>query len=497
MQPSQVQHSVLRSNIEAIAAIAAAVKTTLGPAGLDTMLVDEFGNSTCTNDGVTILENIIIQHPVAKLAVEIAKAQEAKVGDGTTSIVVVLERLLETSYRYIEQGMSPNRIARSIEVATTELIKEFKTNSRDLTITSQTLIALIKVAARGDSTISSLVHKALLITAEKNGTDYISNAANSYLEDTITTSSLIDSQVLDGFLIKKKPHFNYPKQYTQAPILIIEGAFEPEPISTEAISTNEGVKRFQNNIEYLQDTAKQIIKTGARIIVTNSSMFPNTEEIFAQENILVLTHLTKNQLQTLAHITGAKPLLRSQLRNDPINTALGNLSSAYFHEDLGGYVFKGKAHYRPTIVLNAQTETVLAEQKRICSDASKVAIVALKEGYLLGEGVAELNLVSTLKNKANQEGPYPAAGFNIMADALTAVFEQILENAGFEAQTYYKNINFNSQNTRGVDLNSGAVINLEDLCIFDATAVKISIYKIASEITSQILRINKLIPGKC
>lgn len=483
----------LELNLEAIKSLTAMVKETLGPNGLDVLLVDEFGDLICTNDGVTILGNLKTQNPIAKFAIQVAKAQEHKVGDGTTSVIIVLEAILEAAYEELKQGLNANRLAKALERLNSKFIEDLSLQSQKLKFNSNEFKSILKIVARENEEISNLVYESINQTLESNGEEYFSQFQSQNLVDNIYYSPRLETQILNGFLIKKTPHFKANQKIQKPRILLLESSLDLDPMPSESAGTDTGMEYFTNNISKIKKIAKQIQSADVNIIASSSSISPILEEALAESGTLVLSHLNKNQIQTLAHISGAETILKSEILDSDFSNKVGELEFYSFIEELNGYLFQGSKFKKFSLALKAETELVGEEKKRICSDACKVSIVTLRDGYVLGEGVAELNLISQL-TKSND--PYEEAAMKILNKSRRAIFEQILQNAGFNHEEYYKAIDFNPKNQLGVDLISGEIIDLNKNLILDSTAVKTSIYQIATEIASQILRISKILASK-
>lgn len=477
---------VLSSNINAISSLAATIRGTLGPKGLDVMLIDQYGDYSCTNDGVEILSKIEIKHPAAKLAIEVAKAQENKVGDGTTTATILTESILTEALMRVKSGIPASKLIQGIELAGKEVIKELKNQSQQIKgLDDPQLLALSKISARGDHELASLLVKA---------------AQNIKDLDQINLSQLIkaypetESRIIDGILIKKKSHFNYAKNFKDAHSLVIEGAFDPEAIPPEAVKTDEGVKKFSTNVDQLMEAAKRIVKAGIKAIFVDASIFPSIEEYFAKENIFVLTQLHKEDLKSIALSTGSKLITRQKLFEaspEEISKLAGTASEINFAPELNGIIVKGQKFYLPNILVSAETNILSSEKERIAIDAARALEAAIRSGYVLGEGIAELKAAKAL-DKIHETNQDLADGIAIVEASLKALFVQITANAGYDANEYLGKI----QGKQGLDLDTGSVIDLEEAGILDPLEVKINAIKIASEIASQILKINLVIQAK-
>ncbi len=500
MLDNQKYSDILNSNINAVASLVATVKGTVGPKGLDVMLVDEFGHTTCTNDGVEILSNLKILHPISRLVNEALKSQEAQVGDGTTSTAILIDALLSSAQNKINNGAKTSRLVKGIQIASEKLINEFRKSSKPIKdINDEKLKQVVSIAARENQIITELIIDAAKKIIDKNKTNILIN--DSYdLAEAVVATSLSESRVLDGLFIKKKTHFNYSQSFNELSCLIIEGPFEPEPMSSEAISTDEGVKRFENNIQTLLDSAKKISKSGIKAVFTSASMFPTIEEFFVKSGIFVLTHLKKSDIDNLIQASGSQLTTRANLLSSEQNLKdySGSLEKITYYPELAGFSLIGSKQYQATIIINAETETILEERKRITKDAIQAMIATLKSGYLMGEGIAELNLIKNLQESKQEfkNDTEISAGFDVVIESLAALFKQIVTNAGFEFSELITKLSLSPQNTKGIDLDNGELLDLEEAGVIDPTEVKISAFKIANEVAAQILKINLIVQAK-
>lgn len=501
MEKTKKYAEVLSNNIQAIRSIVASVRGTIGPKGMDVMIVDEFGNFICTNDGVEILSNIQINHPAAKLAIEAAKSQEIRVGDGTTTAVILCDSLLASALLRINSGAQPTRITRGIEIATQATIQELiKSAQKIKDINDPKLKAITNISARGQEDITELILEAAHRIIKNNSQNPL--LKNNYqLADSIIVSTGLESAVLDGLFIKKKTHFNYTQNFKDASVIIVEGPLEPEPMSSEAVSTDEGVKKYEHNIQALMETVKKISKAGVKAVLSSSSMLAAAEELFVREGVFVLSHLKQSDINHLVNISGAKLTTRTKLLNsdlDQIKNYSGTLTQIEHKPELSGFTFQGKKAYHASILISAETDTVLEERGRIATDAARALSAALRSGYVMGEGVAELNIADNIEKLRDSysNDKDVSAGIEIVVEALKSVFLQITENAGFSPNDIYYKVRAVPGNIMGIDLDTGEALDLETAGVLDPLEVKTSAFKIASEIAIQILKINMIVQGK-
>jgi archaeal chaperonin len=483
-------NSVLKTNITAIRSILALLKSTIGPKGLDVMLVDEFGQSNCTNDGIEILRNLQVKHPSAKLAVEAIQSQELQSGDGTTTCAMYIDGLLSAAEKLINSGIKANQICRDIRQACKKANELFKNSSNSINNDDE-LKSLISISARNDDEITDLVFKSITSLRASN-TD---SSLGIDLSEHVLASLNKDSTLLDGLFIKKKTHFGLKEELVNPQILLIEGPMEPDPMSSEVVSTEEGAKKYEKNLLALFSTADKIIASGTKIILTGSSMYPSLEEHFNKEGVLVLTHVNKKHLENMGYLTRAKALNRPKLfYNDKlyIEKHLGKVHKVTQLNELGGYLFDTSPNSIKTILISSQMQSSLDERERITIDALRAGQNARKNGFVLGEGIAEMNIIPSLEacadlNKESKE---------LIKTSLSSVFIQITENAGFDYDSIKSKFNFSNENIFGLDLDNGEIINIKEAGILDPLQTKISALNIASEFCCQIIRINAIVQAK-
>lgn len=489
---------VLESNIQAIENLASTVKQTVGPKGLDVMLVDEYGCYKCTNDGVEILDNVQVNHPVSKLAIEVAKSQEARVGDGTTSAVIFTEALLKASYKKIKEGAKIQRLISGIEFALEKTLGLLEKNSFKIqNLDDEKLLEITKIAARGDEDLASLLIETIKKTRSFNLKDF-----DYDLSGHIFSNLRAKDEIIEGYLLKKRSHFIFDTSLENIKVVLLEGSIEPEAMPTEAISTGEGLKKFESNIQLLLESSKKLLRAGVKAVFSSGSILPKLEEFLVKEGIFVLSHITKSDLKRFKLFSGAQILSREKfisLDQDTLIKAAGTFVNLYWNEKLQAHIIQGSKFKVASLVLSSETKVALEEKERIAIDAAKSLQSAINKGYVLGEGLAEMNLLPNLdklEHSLNKEDFSFIAGIVSMKESVQALFKQILENAGLEADEYIKQINFSSENRLGVNLDNLQIIDLYENGILDPLEVKLSALKIATEISLQVLKINRVLQSK-
>jgi archaeal chaperonin len=494
----QENFEILESSIQAIENLAAAVKHTVGPKGLDVMLVDEYGSYKCSNDGVEILSSMQIKHPVSKLAVEVARSQEARVGDGTTSAVIFTEAILKIAFKKIKKGAKVQRLIKGLECAAEEAFTLLEKSSFKLQgLDDEKLLQITKIAARGQEELASFLIAIIKKIKSQNKKDF-----DYDLSEYIFPVLRSQDRIIEGYLLKKKPHFIYDQKFSNIEVLLIEGLLEPEAMPVEAIATSEGLKKYESHVQILLETAKKLIKVGIRGVFSSASIMPKLEELFLKEGVFVLSHLTKNELNKIKILAGGQLLTREKLISldiESIKEFSASLTKLYWDEDLQGNIIQGSKNKVVSLILSSETQVALDEKTRIAIDAAKSMKSALAKGYVLGEGLAEMNIIPDLQRFRESQGLEDIsflAGLESLEEALEALFTQILENAGIRSLDYKTKIKFSSENRQGIDLDNLEIIDLLERGILDPLELKHSALKIAIEIASQVLRINRVLQAK-
>ncbi|MCE2928618.1 MAG: TCP-1/cpn60 chaperonin family protein [Candidatus Caenarcaniphilales bacterium] len=471
---SNQQLEILKSNLAAIKSIVAILRSTIGPKGLNVMLVDNLGHTICTNDGIEILNNIPIKHPVVKLLIEACQAQENQVGDGSTSTAILIESIIENSINAIESGAKVQEIINGLKTIENHLIDYLKSQAQKFD--DQKLYSLINISARDEKDISDLVFK---ICKTKKRRCSIMGILNK------------ESQILEGLILRKKPHHHFNLKLANSQILILDGSFEADPMSSEAASTDQGVIRYDNNVKTILRQAQVLAKANIKAVFTSGSMMPQAEEIFAKENVFVLTHVKKSDLDDLLYISNARFVSRNTClygEIDNIKNYCGNINSLAYNSEASGFQIIGVNEFY-TAVIGAETQSILDEKVLIANDAYKAACSSIDLGFVAGEGIAELNLAEEI-SKSND-----LITAKIVTNSLREIFLQIIDNAGLERQSSLNLVNSQVKNI-GIDLDNGKAIDLIKENIVDAVSCKLSMIKIAFDVASQILKIKHIIQAK-
>ncbi len=504
-----IGRDAMRLNIAVGYAIANILKTTLGPKGMDKMLISDLGDIVITNDGATILEEMNIDHPAAKLMVEIAKTQDKEVGDGTTTSVVIAGNLLREASKLLDQNIHPTTIIKGYELASKKVDELLAKLSKKVDVKDKEAlkkIALISMASKGIGSKEDKDHISnIIVDAVKQVSEDGEIDINLIKIEKKAGGEVKDTKLINGILIDKEiVHSGMPREMNDAKIALINSALEIEKTETDAkinITSPEQMESFLKQEEkMLKEMVEKIKKTGANVVFCQKGIDDLAQHFLAKEGIIAVRRVKKSDMDKLARATGAK-----------IATSLNDLSK----EDLGYagivreekiageemvFVEKCKDPKSVTIFVRGGTEHVVNEVERAIKDSIGAVASTLEEGsYVTGGGSIEMELAKELTEYANEIGGREQLAIKAFADALESIPRTLAENAGMDVidtvvalRSEHKNGNMNA----GVDVMNGKIGDMEKIGVLEPTKVKKQAIASATETTRLILRIDDIISSK-
>ncbi len=492
--------AALLTNANAVRAITAAVEGTIGPKGLDTMLVDRFGEVIITNDGVTILDKMDVNHPAAKMLINTAKAQQAEVGDGTTTTTIMAGSLVSEGVNQVMRGVPVARVIEGIKYGVARVLEGVKDRARTITeVNDPVLRNIAMIAGREHEDIADLVVEAArLIGVEKL------NEHNFKLSDIITAEAGANNEVFMGVIVdQERMTQEMPEEIKSARLLLIDDALEPEEIEDEALSTEAGFKRYIDLQDEFKANVQKIVDLGINVVMVDRGVHSAAEEILTDANIMVIQRVSAKDLRRVADHTGARMLKRTGLKKEAadIEKYAGAAEIVYQDEKLEQVrVIGGNGKPMATILVGAATEEVVGERERIAKDAASSVQAAVKGGYVPGGGSIEIAMAREVgKYRENLKG-MAAYGLDCVASALKQPLSQIVENAGFNPLEKVEEA-VTAQSARGVDslgvdCDSGEIADMLERGVIDPVPVKLHAIKAAGEVAVAILRIDTIIKKK-
>ena len=489
-------------NIEAARAVANSVRTTLGPKGMDKMLVDSIGDVVITNDGATILKEMDIEHPAAKMIVEVAKTQDDEVGDGTTTAVVLVGELLKEAAELLEEDIHPTVIAAGFNLAVkkaTDTLSEMATEGDDEVLKNIAMTALTgKGAEMMLSKISDIVVDAVKTVAEdvdgKKTVDFDDISVIKRYGASVEDSKLVHGIIID----KEKVHPLMPTQVKHAKIALLNVGLEIEKTEIDAkieINDPSQMQSFWDQEEKrLEEIANKVIATGANVVFCQKGIDDLVQHHLAKADILAGRRIKKSDMKRLERATGGKI-------TDTIEdiTQLGS-AGLVIERKVGDnemiFVEECPNPKACSILLRGSIEHVVDELDRAVHDALKVVSLTLEDSKVLpGGGAPEIELSMKLRDYATTVGGREQLSIKAFANAIEVIPKTLVENAGqdpldklVEARSAHEAGNRDA----GISMN-GEVKNMMALNVIDPLKVKINAIESATEAAIMIIRIDDVI----
>jgi thermosome len=497
-----------RSNIMAAKTVAGAVRTTLGPMGMDKMLVDTMGDVVITNDGVTILKEMDIEHPAAKMMVEIAKTQDAEVGDGTTTAVVVAGELLKQAEALLDQEIHPTVIASGYRDATDKAVEILKSMAVKVTTKDDDLlwkIAITAMTGKGSQSardeLAVIAVEAVKSVVDEDGTVDTDNiTVEKKVGGGITDSQLVGGVVVD----KERLHPNMPKKVTDAKIALINAAVEIEKTEVDAkiqITSPDQLQAFLDQEEVmLKDMVENIVKTGANVVFAQKGIDDLAQHFLAKAGIYTVRRVKKSDMEKLARATGARVATSiHELTKDDLGKA-GLVEERKIGDDKMTFVEQCTNPKSVSIILRGGTEHVVDELERAMNDALRVVGVVVEDKMLVpGGGAPEVELALRLRAYASTVGGREQLAIEAFADAMEIIPKTLAENAGLDqidSLVALRSAHEKGMKSAGLDMDTGKPVDMLKLGVVEPLRVKTQAIQSAAEAAVMILRIDDVIASK-
>ena len=496
------------NNIAAAKAVAEAVRSTLGPKGMDKMLVDSMGDVVITNDGATILKEMDIEHPAAKMIIEIAKTQEQHCFDGTTTAVVLAGELLKRSEDLIEQNVHPTVICEGFRLASDKAIDLI--DSHAIEVNEMTLAEVAKTALTGKSAgavkefLSDICVRAVIAVAQEDGDGILVDLDDVKVEKkqggSIKDSSLVDGIILD----KERVHSGMPRVVENAKIALVNSAIEVKKTEVDAkiqITDPSMLSQFLDEEEsYIKGLVDKISASGANVLICQKGIDDLAQHHMAKSGIFAIRRAKKSDMEALSKATGGRIVTTLE---DLSKDDLGNASKVD-ERKIGDsdMVFitgceKAKA---VSVLLRGGTEHVVDEIRRAFDDAIGVVSVAHEDGTVLTGGGSVLAAVSRdLRSFAEGVGGREQMAIEAFAGALEVIPRTLAENAGLDPVNTIialRKAHSEGKTTHGVNVYDGGVVDMQSGNVYEPTRVVEQAIQSASETAVMILRIDDVISSK-
>jgi len=497
-----------RLNILAAKLVAETVRTTLGPKGMDKMLVDSMGDVIVTNDGVTILETMEIQHPVAKMIVEVAKTQENEVGDGTTTAVVIAGELLKNAEKLLDQDIHPTIITRGFQKAFERALEILKDVSHEVSLEDEeALKKIVKTAITGKAPevtkekLAEIIVKAVKHVAEKEENRYKVDLDNIKIEKKVG-GSVEDSELIEGIVLDKEVvHPQMPKKVEDAKILLLNTPIEVKETEIDAkiqITDPSQIEAFLRQEEkILKEMVEKIKKTGANVVITQKGIDDLAQHFLAKEGIMAIRRVKKSDMEKLAKATGARILNSIEdVKKEDLGYA-GVVEERKIGNETMIFVKECKNPKAVTILVRGGTEHVVDETERAVKDALGDIAAALKDGKIVaGGGAVETELSLRLKDYAEQLKGKEQLAVEAYAEALEVIPRTLAENSGLDAIEILAELKAEHEKGKkdyGIEVFEGKIKNMVEVGVVEPLRVKTQALKSATEVANMILRIDDII----
>ncbi|HKM60770.1 MAG TPA: thermosome subunit beta [Candidatus Bathyarchaeia archaeon] len=495
-------------NITAAKVIAESVRSALGPKGMDKMLVDNFGDTTITSDGRTILDEMDVQHPAAKMLVEVAKTQDNEAGDGTTSAVIIAGELLSRAEELIDKNVHPTVIIDGYRKAADKALKTLEKIAIPVDLKSQDFLKKAattsmgsKIVAEHKDYLADLTVKAMLAVAEKQNGVYKVDVDDVKVEKK-TGESLSDTTLIYGIVLDKEiVQSGMPKRIEKAKIALIDASLEIEKTELDSkinIESPEMIEAFLNEEEtMLRDMTNKIVASGANVVVCQKGIDDMVQHFLSRKGVIAIRRAKKSDMEKLARATGGKIVssIDALATTDLGYAAL--VEERKIADDKMTFIEGCKNPKAVTLLIRGATQRMTAEAERSIHDALCVIRDLIQEPKIVaGGGAPEMEMASVLRKYAESITGREQLAIRIFAEALESIPVTLAENAGLDPIDILMELRTRHEKGEtwaGIEVLSGKVQDMSKANIFEPLSVKKQIIKSANEAASMILKIDDVI----
>ncbi len=497
-----------KNNIAACKIVAEIVQTSLGPRGMDKMLVDSLGDVTITNDGATILKEIDVQHPAAKMLVEISKTTDNEVGDGTTSVVVLAGALLDNAELLIDQDVHPTIIVDGYRKAAKKAKQFLESIADQVSANDKNILTKIaktsmqtKLVRKDSDQLADVVVKSVLAVSEKDGETYSVDIDDIKVEKK-AGGSIKDTTIIQGIVLDKEiVNGGMPTKITEAKIALINTALEISKTETDAkinISNPQQLKSFlDEENRMLKTMVDKVIGSGANVVLCQKGIDDMAQHYLAKAGIIAVRRIKESDLEKLTRATGARIVTNL---DDLFEKDLGSadlVEERKIEEDKWVFVEGCKHPKSVTLLLRGGSQRVVDEVERSVHDALMVVKDVMENPSIVaGGGAPETYAATKLRSWAKSLEGREQLAAEKFADALESIPLTLSENAGMDpidTMTYLRSRQQKGEKWTGIDVMKGKISNMKSSDIIEPLTVKLQIVSAASEAACMILRIDDVI----
>ncbi|MFC4540559.1 thermosome subunit alpha [Halosolutus amylolyticus] len=491
-------------NVQAGKAVAESVRTTLGPKGMDKMLVDSTGNVVVTNDGVTLLSEMDIDHPAADMIVEVAETQEDEVGDGTTSAVVIAGELLSQAEDLLDQDIHATTLAQGYRQAAEEATEALEEIAIDVEEDDDEVLEQIaatamtgKGAESSRDLLAGLVVEAVQSVADDGEVDTDNIKVEKVVGGSIENSELVEGVIVD----KERVSENMPYFAEDANVAIVDGDLEIKETEIDAevnVTDPDQLEQFLEQEErQLREMVDKIADAGADVVFVDGGIDDMAQHYLAQEGIIAVRRVKSSDQSQLARATGARPVSNvDDLSEDDLGFA-GSVAQKEIAGDQRIFVEDVDDAKAVTLILRGGTEHVIDEVDRAIEDSLGVVRTTLEDGKVLaGGGAPEVNLSLALRDYADSVGGREQLAVEAFADALEVIPRTLAENAGLDPIDSLVELRADhdaGDSAAGLDAYTGDTIDMDAEGVYEPLRVKTQAIESATEAAVMLLRIDDVI----
>ncbi|MGA2160876.1 MAG: thermosome subunit alpha [Methanoregula sp.] len=494
-----------RSNIMAAKAIAGAVRTTLGPRGMDKMLVGSTGDIVITNDGATILQEISVQHPGAKMVIEVAKTQDDEVGDGTTTAVVIAGSLMEQAEHLLELGIHPTVIAQGYRLGMQKALEitaslSFKVDPKD----RKTLVKIADTAITGKSIesvkgkLDGIIVDAVMAIAEKVNGKYLADEDDVMIKKQ-KGRSMDDAELVRGIVLdKKRVSEDMPKKVTAAKVALIATPMEITKTQVKAkikITTADQIAAFsEQERATLKKLADAIMNVGANVVFCQKGIADPVQFFLAKHGIYAVEDVPEKDLKYAARALNANIVNKPE---DLTAKDLGHAEAVEEDNDIDITRISGCKNPKTiTILVRGTSDYLLDELERAVVDGTRVVMDAIEDGtYVVGGGAVETELLMKIRDYAETVGGRVQLAIEGYATAFETIPRTLAENSGYnpiDKLVALKNAHAKGKKTAGLNVYTGEVVDMQAEGVLEPLRSKRQSIESASETAIMLIRVDDM-----
>ncbi|AWR94451.1 thermosome subunit beta [Acidianus brierleyi] len=499
----------VRANIAAVKAVEEALKSTYGPRGMDKMLVDSLGDITITNDGATILDKMDLQHPAAKLLVQIAKGQDEETADGTKTAVIFSGELVKKAEDLLYKDVHPTIIISGYKKAEEVALQTIQELAQTVSINDTDLLRKIamtslssKAVAGAREYIADIVVKAVTQVAELRGDKWYVDLDNIQIVKK-AGGSINDTQLVYGIVVDKEVvHPGMPKRLENAKIALIDASLEVEKPELDAeirINDPTQMQKFLDEEENLiKEKVDKILATGANVIICQKGIDEVAQSYLAKKGVLAVRRAKKSDLEKLARATGGRVVSNIDEISEQDLGYASLIEERKVGEDKMVFVEGAKNPKSISILIRGGLERLVDETERALRDALGTVADVIKDGRAIaGGGAVEIEIAKKLRKYAPQVGGKEQLAVEAYANALESLVSILIENAGFDPIDLLMKLRSTHENENnkwyGIDLYAGQPVDMWQKGVIEPALVKMNAIKAATEAATLVLRIDDVV----